>query len=299
MSSKQGEFVGAIDCGTTSARFLVFDEFANVVAEHQLEFPQYYEHPGWHSHDPKEIQDYHKGITNQRETTVAWSRKTGKQLCRAIVWDDGRTKAEVTLYEKKLADEGIEVKPGEFQKGPEAIRNITGIPISTYFSAIKLKWMMQHHHEVRDAHEADDLLFGTVDSWLVYNLTGGVNGGLHIIDVTNASRSLLMDLKTLQWSEPMLKFFGVKSSILPKIVSNSEVYGTVTKGKPLEGVRIAGIVGDQQGALVGNKCLKAGEAKNTYGTGAFLLFCTGDDVVLSRVPSWTRHQAHICTGRIK
>ncbi|MCV2423868.1 glycerol kinase, partial [Paucibacter sp. DJ4R-1] len=117
---------------------------------------------------------------------------------------------------------------------------------------------------------------------MVYNLTGGVNGGLHIIDVTNASRSLLMDLKTLQWSEPMLKFFGFKSSILPKIVSNSEVYGSIVKGKPLEGVRIAGIVGDQQGALVGNKCLKAGEAKNTYGTGAFLLFCTGDEVVLSK-----------------
>ncbi|KDN43979.1 hypothetical protein RSAG8_05711, partial [Rhizoctonia solani AG-8 WAC10335] len=142
--------------------------------------------------------------------------------------------------------------------------------------------MMQHHHEVREAHEQDDLLFGTVDSWLVYNLTGGVNGGLHIVDVTNASRSLLLDLKTLQWSEPMLKFFGFKNSILPKLVSNSEVYGSIVKGKPLEGVRIAGIVGDQQGALVGNKCLKAGEAKNTYGTGAFLLFCTGDEVVLSK-----------------
>ncbi|KAG8743324.1 Glycerol kinase [Ceratobasidium sp. 414] len=221
----EGEFVGAIDCGTTSARFLVFDEFANVIAEHQLEFPQYFEHPGWHSHDPQEIQD--------RETTVAWSRKTGKQLCRAIVWDDGRTKAEVTLYEKKLAEEGIEVRPGEFKKGPEAIRELTGIPISTYFSAIKLRWMMQHHHEVRDAHERDDLMFGTVDSWLLYNLTGGVDGGLHMIDVTNASRSLLMDLRTLQWSEPMLKFFGFRSSILPKIVSNSEVYGTIAKGKYL------------------------------------------------------------------
>ncbi|QRV77718.1 FGGY-family carbohydrate kinase [Ceratobasidium sp. AG-Ba] len=304
-ASKQGEFVGAIDCGTTSARFLVFDEFANVVAEHQLEFPQYFEHPGWHSHDPKEIQEVCEscvaetikklksqgygpnsikaiGITNQRETTVAWSRKTGKQLCRAIVWDDGRTKAEVTLYEKKLEEEGIEVAPGEFKKGPEAIRDLTGIPISTYFSAIKLRWMMQHHHEVRDAHERDDLMFGTVDSWLVYNLTGGVDGGLHIIDVTNASRSLLMDLRGLKWSEPMLKFFGLRSSILPKIVSNSEVYGTIVKGKPLEGVKISGIVGDQQGALVGNKCLQAGEAKNTYGTGAFLLFCTGDEVVLSK-----------------
>jgi len=302
---REGEFVGAIDCGTTSARFLVFDEFANVVAEHQLEFPQYFEHPGWHSHDPQEIQDVCEscvaetikklksegytpgsikaiGITNQRETTVAWSRKTGKQLCRAIVWDDGRTKAEVTLYEKKLAEEGIEVRPGEFKKGPEAIRDLTGIPISTYFSAVKLRWMILHHHEVRDAHERDDLMFGTVDSWLLYNLTGGVDGGLHIIDVTNASRSLLMDLRTLQWSEPMLKFFGFRSSILPKIVSNSEVYGTIAKGKPLEGVKISGIVGDQQGALVGNKCLRAGEAKNTYGTGAFLLFCTGNEVVLSK-----------------
>ncbi|ELU38238.1 glycerol kinase [Rhizoctonia solani AG-1 IA] len=295
MASKQGEFVGAIDCGTTSARFLVFDEFANVVAEHQREFPQYYEHPGWHSHDPKEIQEVCEscvaeatkklasqgyaadsikaiGITNQRETTVAWSRKTGKQLCRAIVWDDGRTKAEVTHYEKKLAEEGIEVKPGEFQKGPEAIRNITGIPISTYFSAIKLRWMMQHHHEVRDAHETDDLLFGTVDSWLVYNLTGGANGG--VIGNFMLMPSLISLFQAFTSSMYVLD----PIVMVPKMTTLT----TANIGKPLEGVRIAGIVGDQQGALVGNKCLKAGEAKNTYGTGAFLLFCTGDDVVLSR-----------------
>ena len=176
--------------------------------------------------------------------------------------------------------------------------NSTGLPLSTYFSAIKLRWMLDHHQEVHDAHEKDDLMFGTVDTWLVYvravvahghlqadrqNLTGRTEGGLHIMDVTNASRTLLISLKTLAWHPPLLRFFGLRPSILPKIVSSAEVYGNIhaNLGTPLTGVPIAGIVGDQQAALVGNKCLKKGEAKTTYGTGAFVLFNTGEEVVRS------------------
>ncbi|TBU30489.1 glycerol kinase [Dichomitus squalens] len=304
---KQGEFVGSLDCGTTSTRFLVFDKYANIVAQHQIEYPQYYPEPGWHEQDPDELiescevcinetskaleaagwsKDSVKaiGITNQRESAVAWSRKTGKPLCRLIVWDDARTKNTVAHFEVKLKTVGIEVKPGEFKKGDEgidALRKLSGLPISTYFSAIKLRWMIEHHESVRKAHDEDDLLFGTVESWIVYRLTGGVEKNLHITDVTNASRTLLLNLNTLKWDDSLLKFFEIKPSVLPKIVSSSEVYGELANGA-LKGVKIAGIAGDQQAALIGNKCLKQGEAKCTYGTGAFLLFCTGDDIVLSK-----------------
>ncbi|KAF9260674.1 glycerol kinase [Marasmius fiardii PR-910] len=300
---KQGEFVGALDCGTTSVRFMIFDKHANITAEHQLEFPQYYPQPGWHEHDAKEIQEHaekciegavktlesagHKsdsikviGITNQRETTVAWSRKTGAPLCRAIVWTDSRTKNLVAHFQKKLAETGIEVTEGEFKKGEDALREITGLPLSTYFSALKLRWMLDNHPDVAAAHEADDLLFGTVESWVLYNLVGAAEKNLHVCEVTNASRTLLLNLKTLQWESSLLKFFGFRESILPKIVSSSEVYGDIASG-PLKGVPIGGLAGDQQAALVGNKCLKEGEAKCTYGTGAFLLFNTGEEVVKS------------------
>ncbi|KZV66311.1 glycerol kinase [Peniophora sp. CONT] len=306
-SLKQGEFVGSLDCGTTSTRFIIFDQYANIVALHQQEFPQYYPHPGWHEHDPEELQaicedciekasekleqagwsrDSVKviGITNQRETTVAWSRKTGKSLCRAIVWDDSRTRNLVTFFEQKLKNYGIETAPGHTKHGSagvQLLKELTGLPISTYFSALKLRWMLEHHENVRAAHESDDLMFGTVESWIVYNLTGATDGGLHISEVSNASRTLLMNVKTLQWEPRLLKFFDLRESILPKIVSTSEVYGKVGKGS-LKGVPIGGLVGDQQGALIGNKCLKQGEAKCTYGTGAFLLFCTGEDIVLSQ-----------------
>ncbi|KAL0579415.1 Glycerol kinase [Marasmius crinis-equi] len=302
---KQSEFVGALDCGTTSVRFMIFDKLANVVAEHQLEFPQYYPQPGWHEHNAREIQDiaetcieeavnaleakgYSKdsvkaiGITNQRETTVAWSRKTGLALCKAIVWTDSRTKNTVVHFQKKLEETGIEVD-GQFKKGEEgidALRGITGLPLSTYFSAIKLRWMLDNYPDVAAAHEADDLLFGTVESWVTYNLVGGASKNLHVSEVTNASRTLLLNVNTLKWEPSLLKFFGFRESILPKIVSSSEVYGEIAAG-PLKGVPIAGLVGDQQAALVGNKCLKKGEAKCTYGTGAFLLFNTGADVVKS------------------
>ncbi|KAK7467411.1 Glycerol kinase [Stygiomarasmius scandens] len=307
---KQGEFVGSLDCGTTSVRFIIFDKYANIVAQHQLEFPQYYPHPGWHDHDAKEIQEHAErcmgeaikeleaagwakesvkviGITNQRETTVAWSRKTGEPLCKAIVWTDSRTKNTVAHFEKKLEETGIEVSPGEWKKGKdgvEALRQITGLPLSTYFSAVKLRWMIDHYPDVAAAHEADDLLFGTVESWVLYNLVGGVSKSQHVCEVTNASRTLLLNVTTLQWEESLLDFFGLRKSILPKLVSSSEVYGNVAEGVAggaLASVPIGGLIGDQQGALVGNKCFNQGEAKCTYGTGAFLLFNTGGEIVKS------------------
>ncbi|KAI0035310.1 glycerol kinase [Vararia minispora EC-137] len=307
MSLKQGEFVGSLDCGTTSTRFIIFDQYANIVTIHQREFPQYYPHPGWHEHDAEEMQriceecideackDLERagwaresvkviGVTNQRETTVAWSKSTGKALCRAIVWDDSRTKNLVSFFEQKLKNFGID-GPGTAHKsglaGVQLLKDLTGLPISTYFSALKLRWMIDHHDNVRDAHDQDDLLFGTVESWIAYNLTGGVNGGLHICEVTNASRTLLLNIKSLQWESRMLKFFGFKESILPRLVSTSEVYGNISRGA-LKGVPIGGLVGDQQGALIGNKCFTQGEAKCTYGTGAFLLFCTGEQIVYSQ-----------------
>ncbi|KAE9406502.1 glycerol kinase [Gymnopus androsaceus JB14] len=307
---RQGEFVGSLDCGTTSVRFIVFDQYANIIAQNQLEFPQYYPNPGWHEHDAEEIQQHAElciqnamkelekagwakesikviGITNQRETTVAWSRKTGKPLCKAIVWTDSRTKNTVVHHEKKLEETGIEVSPGEWKKGKdgvEALREITGLPLSTYFSAIKLRWMIDHYPDVTAAHESDDLLFGTVESWILYNLVGGASTNLHVCEVTNASRTLLLNTTTLQFEPSLVSFFGFRPSILPKIVSSSEVYGHVSPdvaGGYLAGVPVGGLAGDQQAALVGNKCLKQGEAKCTYGTGAFLLFCTGGEIVKS------------------
>ncbi|KAH7907889.1 hypothetical protein BJ138DRAFT_1092107 [Hygrophoropsis aurantiaca] len=303
---KQGEFVGSLDCGTTSVRFIIFDKYANIIAQHQSEFPQYYPNPGWHEHNPDEIQQVSEvciskaceslessgwdkasikviGITNQRETTVAWSRSTGKPLCNALVWTDGRTKNTVAHYEHILATKGIEVEQGVWKKGDdgvEAIRDITGLKLSTYFSGIKLRWMIDNYDDVRKAHEEDNLLFGTVESWVVYNLTGGSSGGIHISEITNASRTLLLSLHSLIWSQPLLTFLSLRSSILPRLVSSSEVYGSITSG-PLAGVKIGGLIGDQQGALVGNRCLSEGEAKCTYGTGAFLLFNTGKKVVKS------------------
>ncbi|KAG8759440.1 Glycerol kinase [Serendipita sp. 396] len=301
-SLKKGEFIGALDCGTTSTRFIIFDEYASIIAQHQLEFPQYYPHPGWHEHNPEEIIESVRacisgavqnlesvgwdkesvkaiGITNQRETTVAWDRNTGKSLCPAIVWDDGRTKGTVAHYLSKLGSEGIRLPDGEVKKGKEGhnlIKSISGLPISTYFSAIKLRWMMHHHPPVQEAYDNDTLLFGTVDSWICYHLLGSV----HLTDPSNASRTLLLDLEKLEWSKTLLDFFDLKSSILPKLLSSSEVYGEM-KDTELKGVKVAGIAGDQQAALVGNKCLTTGEAKCTYGTGAFLLFCTGNKVVRS------------------
>jgi glycerol kinase len=257
----------------------------------------------WHEHDPEEIIQTVKvciseavknlervgwtrtsikaiGITNQRETTVAWDRKTGKSLCRAIVWDDARTKGIVSHYTTKLSDQGIKIHTGEIKKGDDGyalIKEMSGLPISTYFSAVKLRWMIHHHTAVQEAYDRDELLFGTIDSWICYSLLGGV----HLTDPTNASRTLLLDLETMKWSDTLLDFFDLKPSILPKLVSSSEVYGELQETE-LKGVKVAGMAGDQQAALVGNKCLKKGEAKCTYGTGAFLLFNTGDKVIRSK-----------------
>lgn len=290
----------------------MFDENAKIITEHQTEFEQVLPYAGWHEQRPEDLVEAMRecinracyklewagwsadsirgiGITNQRETTVCWSKSTGKPLCDAIVWDDTRTIAVVREFEEKLDAEGIELEEangdgkGKHVKGRQALVDITGIPLSTYFSAIKLRWMLDHYKEVAEANASGDLAFGTVDSWLVYNLTGCLDGGLHIIDVTNASRTLLMSLKTLKWHKPLLRFFGIEESVLPEIVPSAAVYGKIHESMetPLTGVPIAGIVGDQQAALVGNKCLQRGEAKNTYGTGAFVLFNTGDEIVHS------------------
>ncbi|CAG8520348.1 2139_t:CDS:2 [Ambispora leptoticha] len=288
-----GLFIGSIDQGTTSSRFLIFDDKGGLVTYHQEEYPQHYPEPGWVEHDPNDIlnsvylcikvtiEQFEKlghsvkdikavGITNQRETTLAWDRLTGKALYNAIVWCDTRTHDLVHRLNKNSS------------LGADALKETCGLPITTYFSALKLKWMLENVPAVKEAHDKDNLLFGTVDSWLIWNLTGGIENGLHLTDVTNASRTMFMDIKTLQWSDKSLKFFEIKRSVLPKIVSSSEVYGKITIDSPLKGILIAGNLGDQQAALVGQKCFKRGEAKNTYGTGCFMLFNTGHVPVISK-----------------
>ncbi|CAG8567780.1 10807_t:CDS:2 [Dentiscutata erythropus] len=283
-------YVGAIDQGTTSSRFLIFDEIGKIVAIHQIEFPQHYPHPGWIEHDPNDLlnsvstcideainqflkDNTHSikdlkaiGITNQRETFLVWDKNTGKPLHNAIVWCDVRTIDLVHHLTK--------------QHGDDIFRKSCGLPISTYFSAMKLLWMIKNVPAVKDAHDNDTLLVGTVDTWLIWNLTGGINGGLHITDVTNASRTMFMDINTLEWNQQILDFFNVKKSCLPRICSSSEIYGHI-KIRDNE-IPIAGILGDQQAAFVGQKCFKSGEAKNTYGTGCFMLFNTGTTPFFSK-----------------
>ncbi|KAF8969523.1 Glycerol kinase [Entomortierella lignicola] len=287
------EFVGAIDNGTTSSRFLIFDENGKLVIGHQLEYRQIFPQPGWDEHDPMdilgsvvtcidaalrkfELQGNNPksikgiGITNQRETTVVWNRKTGAPLHNAIVWSDTRTKDVV----KKLC--GTE-------KGADAIKDVCGLPLTTYFSAVKLRWLLENSPEVKEAHDNGNLMFGTVDSWLIYNLTGGTDGGVHVTDVTNASRTMLMDIRTLKWSEKCLDFFGLKAEILPEIKPSSCVFGKIRHShmSDLDGVPIAGCLGDQHAALVGQHCFQVGEAKNTYGTGCFMVFNTGEEIIPS------------------
>ncbi|KAI9275574.1 hypothetical protein BDA99DRAFT_495856 [Phascolomyces articulosus] len=285
--------VGAIDQGTTSTRFVIFDERGSIITYHQMEFEQHYPHPGWVEHDPYDLLatveccveqavrkleatgKYHAtdivsvGITNQRETTIAWDSETGKPLYPAIVWSDGRTAATV----KQLAEKS--------KNGVNALQGICGLPLTTYFSAVKLRWMLDHVPVVKEALDKGRLHFSTVDSWLIYNLTGGLNRGVLVTDVTNASRTMLMNIHTLQWSDEAVSFFGFQGLQLAKIVSSSQVYGNIANGI-LEGVPIAGCLGDQQAALVGQKCFNVGEAKNTYGTGCFMLFNTGSEPVLSK-----------------
>jgi glycerol kinase len=269
-------FVGAIDQGTTSTRFIVFDQAGNIVASAQQEHPQIFPQPGWVEHDPLDIarnteaviaqalqsaqltaKDFVAiGITNQRETTMIWDRRTGEPMHNALVWQDTRVDPLVAYF----SGEG----------GKDRFRATTGLPLASYFSGLKLKWLLDHVPSARSLADAGHLLFGTMDTWVLWNLTGG----LHITDVTNASRTQLMRLDTLQWDDELLRMFSIPRSVLPKIASSSEVYGEVVRG-PLKGVPIAGILGDQQAALVGQTCFEPGEAKNTYGTGCFLLMNTG------------------------
>ena len=279
-------FVGAIDQGTTSTRFIVFDHSGNIVASAQQEHPQIFPQPGWVEHSPLDIVRNTNevieqalrgarltardlvaiGITNQRETTLIWDRRNGEPLYNALVWQDTRVDQLVAYY----SAEG----------GKDRFRASTGLPLASYFSGLKLKWLLDHVPNARALADAGHLLFGTVDSWVLWNLTGGANGGLHITDVTNASRTQLMRLDSLQWDDELLKIFCIPRSVLPTIASSSEVYGEVASG-PLQGVPIAGILGDQQAALVGQTCFAPGEAKNTYGTGCFLLMNTGQKPVAS------------------
>jgi len=280
-------YVGAIDQGTTSTRFIVFDRAGKIVSSAQREHQQIYPKPGWVEHDAEEIWQCTQqvitqameaqhlrpsdlaaiGITNQRETAVVWNRKTGKPVYNAIVWQDTRVASAVIEF----AANG----------GQDRYRAKTGLPLATYFSALKIRWILNQVPGVRAQAEAGELLFGTIDSLLIWSLTGGPNGGVHVTDVTNASRTQLMDLTALQWDSEILRDFGVPAEILPKIVSSSEVYGTATL-PPIQGVKIAGCLGDQQAALVGQACFKPGQAKNTYGTGCFLLVNTGQKPVPSK-----------------
>jgi glycerol kinase len=284
------DFVAAIDQGTTSTRCMIFDHSGREVGKYQLEHQQILPRAGWVEHDPLEIwlrtQEVVRqalsahglgaadlaglGITNQRETTVVWDPTTGKPFGNAIVWQDTRT--------DKIAAELDRDGRGD------VIRHRAGLPPATYFSGGKLQWILENVDGVREAAEQGRALFGTTDSWLLWNLTGGVDGGLHITDVTNASRTMLMDLETLDWDSELLSFFGIPESMLPKIVPSSDAaaYQRTRADGPFGGeVAIGGDLGDQQAAMIGQVCLSAGDAKNTYGTGNFLLLNTGEQLCRS------------------
>ena len=281
------KYIASIDQGTTSTRFIIFNHAGEVVASAQKEHRQIYPKPGWVEHDPFEIWvNTHEvikvalqksgidaseigaiGITNQRETTLVWDKETGEPMYNAIVWQDTRTD-EIC---KELAKEG----------GQDRLRAKTGLPLATYFSAPKAKWILDNVHGAREAAEAGDLYFGTMDTWLIWNLTGK-----HVTDVTNASRTLLMDLETLDWDDDLLALMDIPRSMMPEIRSSSEIYGHVEMGPialdgVFEGMPISGDLGDQQAALFGQTCFSVGDAKNTYGTGCFMLLNTGEKIVPS------------------
>jgi glycerol kinase len=280
-------YVGAIDQGTTSSRFIVFDRKGEIVSVAQKEHRQIYPRPGWVEHDPLEIVGNTEevigaalaradlkardlaaiGITNQRETTLLWDRRTGRPLSNAVVWMDTRTAQLVAAYTR--------------DGGQDRFRPKTGLPLTTYFAGLKLRWILDNIDGARAKAESGEALFGTIDSWLAWNLTGGPKGGVHVMDVTNASRTQLMNIATCEWDGDMLAEFAIPRACLPQIVSSSRVYGELSTAQ-LKGVRLAGILGDQQAALVGQTCFAAGEAKNTYGTGSFLLMNTGKQPVQSK-----------------
>ncbi|MFN3516676.1 MAG: glycerol kinase GlpK [Novosphingobium sp.] len=273
-------YVGAIDQGTTSTRFIVFDRAGSIISIAQKEHAQIMPRPGWVEHDADEIWGNTRevigaalaqaeltpadlaavGITNQRETTVLWDKATGHPVHNALVWMDARTERLVA----ELEADG----------GQDRLRGKTGLPLATYFSGLKLRWLLDHVPGARARAEAGELLFGNIDTWLAWHLTGGPKGGLHITDVTNASRTQLMNLETLDWDAEILALLDIPQACLPQIRSSSEVYGTCTG--VLDGAALAGILGDQQAALFGQACLAPGEAKNTYGTGCFMLMNTGE-----------------------
>lgn len=281
------KYVIAIDQGTTSSRAIVFDHAGEVVSVGQLEHEQIFPAAGWVEHDAAEIWNNIRevigqalskanltrhdievvGITNQRETAVVWDKNTGEPVYNAIVWQDTRTQEIVD----ELAANG----------GVDRYKDRVGLPLATYFSGTKIKWILDNVEGARERAEAGELIFGTTDSWVLWNLTGGIDGGVHVTDVTNASRTLFMDLKTLAWDEEILADFGVPVSMMPQIRSSSEVYGTVAGNQLLREVPVAGILGDQQAATFGQAAFTAGTAKNTYGTGCFLIFNTGTEIVHS------------------
>ena len=280
------KYAAAIDQGTTSTRFMVFDHSGKVVCFDQKEHEQIYPKPGWVEHDPMEIwtrtDEVVKGalakgnidvadiaavgITNQRETTVVWNRNTGKPYYNAIVWQDTRTADLCNMW----AADG----------GQDRFRAHVGLPLATYFSGPKVRWILDNVPGVREAAEKGEAIFGNIDTWVIWNLTGGTDGGVHVTDVSNASRTMLMNLATLDWDDEILGIMGVPRAMLPKIVASSAVYGTA-KGA-LAGVPVAGDLGDQQAALFGQTCFSPGEAKNTYGTGCFMLLNTGTAAVPSK-----------------
>ena len=276
------QYIGAIDQGTTSTRFMIFDHAGKVIAVDQKEHQQIYPKPGWVEHDPTEIWMRSQeviagalrkanlaaqhlaaiGVTNQRETTVVWEKATGKPITNAIVWQDTRT-AELC---NKLAKQG----------GQNRFRKKVGLPLATYFSGPKIKWILDNVAGAKEKAKRGEILFGNIDTWLIWNLTGGV----HVTDVTNASRTMLMNLNTLDWDESILRVMGVPRAMLPQIRSSAEVYGKATG--VVGGVPVAGDLGDQQAALFGQTCFNVGEAKNTYGTGCFMLLNTGTKPVQSK-----------------
>ncbi|XP_070813704.1 glycerol kinase isoform X1 [Chaetodon trifascialis] len=294
-----GPLVAAIDQGTSSTRFLVFNsKTAELLSHHQVEIKQSFPKEGWVEEDPKEIlQSVYEcmertcekltqlnidisnikaiGVTNQRETTLVWDKETGEPLYNAIVWLDLRTQSTVERLINKT--------PG---RNKNHLKHKTGLPISTYFSAVKLRWLMDNVDEVREAVVSHRAMFGTVDSWLIWCLTGGKSGGVHCTDVTNASRTMLFNIHTMDWDPELCKYFGIPMEILPRVRSSSEIYGLMKicssrKSGALSGIPISGCLGDQSAALVGQMCFQDGQAKNTYGTGCFLLRNTGPKPVMS------------------
>jgi glycerol kinase len=279
------KYAAAIDQGTTSTRFMIFDHGGQVVAVEQKEHEQIYPKPGWVEHNPMEIWERTQeviaaalkkgnvdpkdisavGVTNQRETTVIWEKATGKPVYNAIVWQDTRTASICN----DLAKDG----------GQDRLRPKTGLPLATYFSGPKIKWVLDNVPGVREKAEKGEVLFGNIDTWVIWNVTGGPNGGAHVTDVSNGSRTMLMNLQTLDWDPDILKLMGIPRAMLPAVRPSSEVYGKATGA--LAGIPVSGDLGDQQAALFGQTCFSPGEAKNTYGTGCFMLLNTGTKPVPS------------------